>query len=28
VIDERDRVVGSLAPQTVIDTLVGKDARA
>jgi glycine betaine/proline transport system ATP-binding protein len=28
VIDERDRVVGSLAPQAVIDTLIGKDARA
>jgi glycine betaine/proline transport system ATP-binding protein len=28
VIDERAMVVGSLAPQTVIDTLVGKDVRA
>jgi glycine betaine/proline transport system ATP-binding protein len=28
VIDERDMVVGSLAPQAVIDTLVGKDVRA
>jgi glycine betaine/proline transport system ATP-binding protein len=28
VIDERETVVGSLAPQAVIDTLIGKDARA
>jgi len=28
VIDEREKVVGSLAPQAVIDTLIGKDARA
>jgi glycine betaine/proline transport system ATP-binding protein len=28
VIDEREMVIGSLAPQVVIDTLIGKDARA
>jgi glycine betaine/proline transport system ATP-binding protein len=28
VIDEHEMVIGSLAPQTVIDTLIGKDARA
>jgi glycine betaine/proline transport system ATP-binding protein len=28
VIDEREAVIGSLAPQAVIDTLIGKDARA
>jgi glycine betaine/proline transport system ATP-binding protein len=27
VIDEREMVVGALSPQSVIDTLVGKDAR-
>jgi hypothetical protein len=27
VIDEREMVIGSLAPQIVIDTLIGKDAR-
>ncbi|MDQ7247266.1 quaternary amine ABC transporter ATP-binding protein [Dongia sedimenti] len=28
VIDEHEMVIGSLAPQVVIDTLIGKDARA
>jgi glycine betaine/proline transport system ATP-binding protein len=28
VIDEREMVIGSLAPEVVIDTLIGKDARA
>jgi hypothetical protein len=27
VLDERERVVGSLEPQVVIDTQIGKDAR-
>jgi glycine betaine/proline transport system ATP-binding protein len=28
VIDEHDSVIGALSPQSVIDTLIGKDARA